>query len=92
MEAFDEKIIFYKVPTFRVLLLFAAACVKDALKTMQLKNIRRLSIVEKEGSDNIIGIITDKDLFRNILRNQNLIPSLLGDAIANTKKYLHCKK
>jgi CBS domain containing-hemolysin-like protein len=46
---------------------------------MQLKNIRRLPIVQKEGSDNMIGIITDKDLFRAIMRNQNLIPSFLSD-------------
>jgi CBS domain-containing protein len=37
----------------------------DALQTMQLNNIRRLPIVEEEESDNIIGIITDQDVFRD---------------------------
>jgi CBS domain-containing protein len=44
--------------------------IKDALQTIQLKNIRRLPIVEKEGSDNMIGIITDKDVLRTIMGNQ----------------------
>ena len=37
----------------------------DALQTMQLNNIRRLPLVEKEESDNMIGIITDQDVFRD---------------------------
>ena len=45
---------------------------------MQQKNIRRLLIVDKE---KMVGIITDKDIFRTILNNQALIPSLLGDKL-----------
>jgi CBS domain-containing protein len=37
--------------------------IKDTLQTMQLNNIRRLPIFEKEESDNMIGIITDQDVF-----------------------------
>jgi CBS domain-containing protein len=55
--------------------------IKDALRTMQFKNIRRLPIVEKEGDNNLVGIITEKDVFRTIMTNQNLIPSLLNDEI-----------
>jgi CBS domain-containing protein len=39
--------------------------IKDVLQTMKLNNIRRLPIVEKEESDNMIGIITDQDVFRD---------------------------
>lgn len=52
--------------------------IKDAIQTMQQKNIRRLVIVDKE---KMVGIITDKDIFRAIMNNQPLIPSLLSDEL-----------
>ena len=52
--------------------------IKDAIQTMQQKNIRRLVIVEKE---KMVGIITDKDIFRTIMNSQDLIPSLLADKL-----------
>jgi CBS domain-containing protein len=52
--------------------------IKDAIETMQQKNIRRLVIVDKE---KMVGIITDKDIFRAIMNNQTLIPSLLNDEL-----------
>jgi CBS domain-containing protein len=63
--------------------------IKDALRTMQFKNIRRLPIVEKEGDNNLVGIITEKDVFRTIMKNQNLIPSLLNDEILLEHKSVH---
>jgi CBS domain-containing protein len=47
--------------------------IKDALQTMQQKNIRRLVILDKE---KMIGIITDKDIFKAIMSNQTLIEGL----------------
>ena len=59
--------------------------IKDAMQTMQLKNFRRLVVVEKEAKgnthDKIVGIITDKDIFRTIMKNQNLIPSFLSNQL-----------
>jgi predicted transcriptional regulator len=52
--------------------------IKEAIQTMQQKNIRRLVIVDKE---KMVGIITDKDIFRAIMNNQTLIPSLLNDEL-----------
>jgi CBS domain-containing protein len=52
--------------------------VRDAIQSMQQKNIRRLVISKDE---RMVGIITDKDIFRTILNNQALIPSLLGDKL-----------
>ncbi|MGH9978594.1 MAG: CBS domain-containing protein [Nitrososphaeraceae archaeon] len=51
--------------------------IKDAIQTMQHKNIRRLIIVENEGV--MTGIITYKDIFRAIMSNQDLTMSLLSD-------------
>jgi len=68
--------------------------IKDAMQTMQLKNIRRLIVVdvEKEGKENkqndnkMLGIITDKDIFRAIMKNQVLIPSFLSDQLPTERK------
>jgi len=49
---------------------------KDAIHTMQLNNIRRLPIVEKE---NLEGIITDKDIFKAIMNNQISIDNLFSN-------------
>jgi CBS domain-containing protein len=53
--------------------------IKDAIQTMQHKNIRRLIVVENEGS--MTGIITYKDIFRAIVNNQDLTMSLLDDKV-----------
>ena len=45
--------------------------VRDAIQIMQQKNIRRLIASD---SDKMVGIITDKDIFRTITNNQDLIP------------------
>jgi CBS domain-containing protein len=52
--------------------------IRDAIQAMQQKNIRRLVILDKE---KMVGIITDKDIFRAIMNNQDLIPSLLSDKL-----------
>ncbi len=57
----------------------ATSSIKDAIQTMQHKNIRRLIVVENEGS--MTGIITSKDIFRAIVNNQDLTMSLLGDKV-----------
>jgi len=63
--------------------------IKDAIQTMQAKNIRRLVVVEKEekhDNNNMVGIITDKDIFRAIMKNQSLIPSILNDELLTQHK------
>jgi len=52
--------------------------VRDAIQTMQQKSIRRLIVSDGE---RMVGIITDKDIFRVIMNNQDLIPILLGDKL-----------
>lgn len=47
--------------------------VKDALEQMQLRDIRRLPVVDKEKK--IVGIVTEKDIFRAMMTNQSLIMS-----------------
>lgn len=46
---------------------------KDAIQTMELKNIRRLPVVDRE--NRMVGIVTDKDIFRAIMRSESLVAS-----------------
>lgn len=58
----------------------ANGSLRDGIQTMYSKNIRRLPVISgKEKTGEIIGIITDKDIVRILIRNQNLIQSLLSD-------------
>jgi CBS domain-containing protein len=47
--------------------------IKDAIDSMYRNNIRRLVIVDRE---TMVGIITDKDIFRALMNNQTLITGL----------------
>jgi CBS domain-containing protein len=51
----------------------------DAMETMQQKDIRRLPVVDNKGK--LLGIVTDKDIFRIILENQTLVSSSISDQI-----------
>lgn len=53
--------------------------IKNAIETMQLKNIRRLLVVDNRGK--AVGIITEKDIFRAIMTNKDLLTSLLSDQL-----------
>lgn len=49
----------------------------DALQTMQKNNFRRLPITNKEGK--LVGIVTDKDIFKTIINNKDLISDLYSN-------------
>lgn len=48
--------------------------IQDAIQSMKLNNIRRLPVVNREGK--MVGIITDKDIFRAIINSQSLVTSI----------------
>lgn len=47
---------------------------KDALRTMQTKNIRRLPVMH---NGKMVGILTDKDIFRAILKSPVLLSNFI---------------
>jgi CBS domain-containing protein len=51
-----------------VITIDAGSSIQDAIQSMKLNNIRRLPVVDKEGK--MVGIITDKDMFRAIISSQ----------------------
>ena len=49
----------------------------DALQIMQKNNFRRLPITDKEGK--LVGIVTDKDIFKTIIKNKDLVSDLTNN-------------
>jgi CBS domain-containing protein len=56
------------------------ASLQDALQTMQARDMRRLLVMSDDGN-NMVGIITDKDIFRFVTRNQPLSPAFVNDEV-----------
>jgi len=46
------------------------------METMQLKNIRRLPVIEPEGK--LAGIITSRDIFKIIIKNQDTMSTFIS--------------
>jgi CBS domain-containing protein len=53
-----------------------AGSLKDAIETMQLKNIRRLPVIEPDG--NLVGMITSRDIFKIITKNQDTVSTFIN--------------
>jgi CBS domain-containing protein len=51
---------------------------RDAMQTMQSRNIRRLVVVGDDGK-NIMGILTDKDIFKFISKNESIASSFVRE-------------
>ena len=86
LELFANKIMSTPLTT-----IFPNNTIKDAMETMLGKNIRRLIVIEYSGHSNkeseensyktsrLIGIVTDKDIFKAIFNNQNFMTEILTD-------------
>ncbi|MEP0825447.1 MAG: CBS domain-containing protein [Nitrososphaera sp.] len=54
--------------------------IRDALQTMQSRNIRRLLVVGDDGK-NMMGIVTDRDIFRFISKNESVASSFVSEQV-----------
>jgi CBS domain-containing protein len=61
----------------------ARSSLRDALQQMELKNIRRLPVVDNEKK--MVGIITDKDIFRALMKSQSLVASFCESLMVEYK-------
>ncbi|MEW5839640.1 CBS domain-containing protein [Nitrososphaera sp.] len=52
---------------------------RDAIQAMEARNIRRLPVVDSGGK--MVGIVTDKDIFRAIIKSQALLSGILSDNV-----------
>jgi predicted transcriptional regulator len=60
--------------------LSTANSVKDAIETMQLRNIRRLPVMDNK-NNNIVGIITDKDILRAFMKYMPVPTATSGESL-----------
>jgi CBS domain-containing protein len=87
LELFANKIMSTPLTT-----VFPNSTIRDAMEAMSRKNIRRLVVIEVRGNDDkegkekspnlvnkLIGIVTDKDIFRAIINNQNFMTEIITD-------------
>jgi CBS domain-containing protein len=56
------------------------ASLQDALQTMQARDIRRLLVVSDDGN-NMAGIVTDKDIFRFVTRNESVSSGFVNEEV-----------
>jgi CBS domain-containing protein len=56
------------------------ASLQDALQTMQARDIRRLLVMSDDGN-HMAGIITDKDIFRFVARDNSASSSFVNDEV-----------
>lgn len=49
---------------------------KNAIDTMQLKNIRRLPVIEQDGK--LVGIITARDIFKIVIKSPDTISTFIS--------------
>ena len=61
--------------THPIIPLSSQATIADALRLMQEKKIRRIPIVDK--NNNLIGIVTEKDIFNMLMKNKDLLNSIV---------------
>jgi CBS domain-containing protein len=54
--------------------------IRDALQEMESKNIRRLVVVADDGK-NMVGIVTDKDIFKFIAKNESVASSFVSEEV-----------
>jgi CBS domain-containing protein len=54
------------------------ASLQDALQTMQARDIRRLLVMSDDGT-NMAGIMTDKDIFRFVTRNESVSSGFVNE-------------
>lgn len=80
--SFDQTL--YHIPVRElmskpVISITPSSSLKDAIETMQLKNIRRLPIIESEGK--LVGIITARDIFKVIIKSPDTISTFISSEL-----------
>lgn len=80
--SFDQTL--YHIPVRElmskpVISITPSSSLKDAIETMQLKNIRRLPIIDSEGK--LVGIITARDIFKVIIKSPDTISTFISSEL-----------
>lgn len=73
-EAFLPHLLAIDIMSKPVIPIYVGSSIQDAIQTMKLKNVRRLPVLDRRAK--LVGIITDKDIFRAIINSQSLASSI----------------
>lgn len=77
-EAFLPHLLAIDIMSKPVIPIYVGSSIQDAIQTMKLNNVRRLPVLDKGAR--MVGIITDKDIFRAIINSQSLVSSIIESA------------
>jgi CBS domain-containing protein len=66
--------------------LSSQATIADALTLMYERKIRRIPIVDK--NNNLVGIVTEKDIFNALLKNKDLLNSIVDGNSCMDQKFI----
>lgn len=77
-EAFLPHLLAIDIMSKPVIPIYVGSSIQDAIQTMKLNNVRRLPVLDKGAK--MVGIITDKDIFRAIINSQSLVSSIIESA------------
>jgi CBS domain-containing protein len=68
-----------------------ANSLKDAIETMQLRNIRRLPVIDnRNNNEKMVGIVTDKDIIRAIMKaSQSAAEGMLADQMQFGYRFMY---
>jgi CBS domain-containing protein len=61
-----------------VIPIYVGSSILDAIQTMKLNNVRRLPVLDRRAK--LVGLITDKDVFRAIINSESLVSSIIESA------------
>jgi CBS domain-containing protein len=76
-ELFLPHLLAIDIMSKPVITIDAKSSIQDAIQAMKLNNIRRLPVVDKRAK--MVGIVTDKDIFKAIINSQSLVSSITGN-------------
>lgn len=77
-EAFLPHLLAIDIMSKPVIPIYVGSSIQDAIQTMKLNNVRRLPVLDQRAK--MVGIITDKDIFRAIINSQSLVSSIIESA------------
>jgi CBS domain-containing protein len=77
-EAFLPHLLAIDIMSKPVIPIYVESSIQDAIQTMRLNNVRRLPVLDRRAK--MVGIITDKDIFRAIINSQLLVSSIIEGA------------
>lgn len=79
LKVLTHKLQVHDIMSKPVIAINERSSIKDAIQTMQLNNIRRLPIINSEKGI-MVGIVSDSDIFRAIMKSQSLLTTI-GESI-----------